>query len=77
MEAEKTVIKDDMTLEEARREAVIGGKKITHRWFSDNEYLHYEDGKWKTEEGYIVPSSYWDNVKNNWGEGGWSIYDKK
>jgi hypothetical protein len=32
--------------------AMREGKKVTHRWFSDNEWMSMQDGKVLTEEGY-------------------------
>lgn len=48
-----------LSLDEAKNEAINNGKKIRHRYFLDNEFLEYKDGKWITEEGYEVSFHYW------------------
>lgn len=35
------------------------GKKITHRFFGSDEYLHTKDGYLVTEEGYRVTAEFW------------------
>jgi hypothetical protein len=48
-----------MTKEEALRH-MFNGKKVTHRWFSDYEWMTIEDGKIATEEGYKHnPQQFW------------------
>jgi len=49
------------------------GKKITHEYFLDHEYLYWKNGKVYTEDGYEF-DFFFDDTKeylNN----GWSIYE--
>jgi len=34
-------------------EAMKAGKKVTHRYFSSDEWMTIKDGKIETEEGYL------------------------
>ena len=73
-----------MTREEALQ-AMIDGEKVTHRFFSDNEYIYMKAQNIFTEEGYdmgTVHDEFWrmrgdnlDGYRQNWLEG-WSIYEE-
>ncbi len=39
-----------MTLKEAQIEAEDNGEKITHRYYSTNEYLYFKNGCYYTED---------------------------
>jgi hypothetical protein len=49
-------------------EALGSGKKITHKYFSDYEYLEYKDGRLLTEDGYDFEKSFFefDHFKDDW-----------
>jgi len=61
-----------MTLEEARV-AISEGKKVTHRYFTDDEYIHMGKNGISFEDGVKVPADWWDKdyLKTDW-----SIYQK-
>jgi hypothetical protein len=52
-------------------EAAISGKKITHRYFLDYEYLEFKDGKLITEDGYEYEERF---HKFDYFESDWSIF---
>ena len=48
-----------MTQQEARQE-IRRGNKVTHRFFSEDEYLTLnERGQEVTEEGYVLDAHFW------------------
>lgn len=50
-------------------EALKQGHKVSHRYFTENEYLYMDGRELKTEEGYTIPIDYYkgDNFKDGWG----------
>ncbi len=65
-----------MTREEAKQ-ALIKGEIVTHEYYTDNEWLKYENDQLITEDGYPKGSfldEFWTNYQI-W-EDGWSIYTK-
>ena len=48
-----------MTLEEVKQ-ALKQGKKVTHRFFFDDEYLQMKGGLICTEEGLRIGPEFWD-----------------
>ncbi len=69
----KTVIK--MTRKEAYNQ-MRKGVKVTHRYFSDNEWMTIENGKVKTEDGYLHDYQdfmSWRKNEDGWHDG-YSIY---
>lgn len=64
-----------MTKQEAI-EAMKNGAKVTHRYFSEDEYIKFsEDGRIETEEGYLcAPSLFWIDRRGEAWQDGWSIY---
>jgi len=63
-----------LSLDQAKTTAIVEGKKIAHRYFTDNEYIYYKNGVWFTEDNYQIPTSYWENMDENW-QSGWSYVD--
>jgi hypothetical protein len=54
-----------------KKEAIAAmqeGDKVTHRYFSSDEYIYFKDGRIWTEEGYsISPDLFWaDRTNNAW-----------
>lgn len=65
-----TMLCDVLSLEEAKKLAIVDGKKIRHKYFLDNEYIYFNRG-WKTEDGYDLPFAYFLRMDENW-QTGWS-----
>lgn len=49
------------------------GKKITHRFFEDGEYLQIKDGQLQMEEGYPVSHEFWQLRSGQEWEQDWSL----
>lgn len=68
-----------MTKEEALQ-AMIDGEKVSHRYFSSDEYIYMIAQDIWTEDGYncgTVNGVFWqERDGENW-ENGWSIYKEK
>jgi hypothetical protein len=65
-----------MTRDEALKE-LKSGKKITHTYFTSDEYLFQRADVIFTEEGYEVTPEFWDlRSSKSWDEG-WEIYKEK
>lgn len=66
-----------MTKDEARV-ALEQGKKVTHRFFSPDEYCYIKDGEIMTEDGYKCgwfTDEFWTSRDSaNW-QTDWSIYN--
>ncbi len=61
-----------------KAEAIIAmreGKKVTHRWFSRDEWMTYENGKIVLEDGVkCTPAIFWmDRTDASW-EDGYSLF---
>lgn len=59
-----------MTRDEAYN-AIMDGKKVTHTYFLDNEFLEFKDGKMLTEDGYDFEDRFYEL---EYLKDGWSIY---
>jgi len=53
------VLADGLSLIQAKDISMIEGKKIRHRFFTDDEFLYYKKGSFYTEDDYELPESYW------------------
>jgi hypothetical protein len=49
------------------------GYKVTHEYFSDDEYLYITDEKMYSEEGYRFEEG-WEMRKGGYWEEGWRIF---
>ena len=55
--------------------AMKDGNKITHEYFTEDEYVHVgSDGQVVFEDGVKVPRSWWEK---DYLQKGWSIYRTK
>ena len=60
--------------------AMQKGHKVTHDYFSPEEYCYMKDGCIYTEEGYNVggpKSEFWSIRSGNDWEEGWHLYQSK
>lgn len=61
-----------------KKEALLAmqeGKKVTHTYFTDEEWMSMKDGKILTEEGYLHPFlEYWSYRTAPGWEDGYSLY---
>jgi hypothetical protein len=67
-----------MTKQEAV-EAIEAGEKVSHRFFTDEEYITKgKDGCYVFENGYeFLPFVFWsDRNTEEWGDG-WAIFQEK
>ena len=62
----------NMPVDKAQDAAVCDGRKIRHRLFDEDEYIFWSEGKWYTEDGFVLPTDYWKN-KNEYFKIGWSV----
>lgn len=53
--------------------ALKEGKKISHNYFSSDEYYQMVDGKIKAEDNVNHTQMFWSTDSNNWREDGWFI----
>jgi len=66
-----------------REEAISicrSGKKITHEYFSDDEFVEYSGGQFFTEDGYPMGqlwNEFWTIRTGGCWENGWSIFETK
>ena len=72
--SEKDLLADGLSIDQAKRTAMIDGKKIRHRHFTDYEHIYFKNGCWFTEDNYQIPESYWKHMDENW-HTGWSYVD--
>lgn len=58
-------------------QAMKEGKKVTHHYFSDNEFIKLAPcGRIETEEGYLIaPYLFWLDRKGEAFENGWFIFN--
>ena len=68
-----TLLGNVLSLEDAKKLAILGGEKIKHKYFLEDEFIYFENGKWLTEEGYELPYKYWLGMDANW-QTGWSLH---
>jgi len=58
-------------------QAMLEGKKVTHRYFTDDEWVTMENGKIVFEDGIrCSPEEFWKWRTEECFETDWSIYDK-
>lgn len=64
-----------MTKQEAIAFAISTGKPITHHYFSDDEFVKYEDGELVDEQGFHLPTQEFWNIRTGgeW-EDGWAEF---
>lgn len=65
-----------MNIAEALKELDLGNK-ITHRFFTDEEYLVKIEGSILTEEGYIVTREFWELRTGEEWQIDWELYEMK
>ena len=64
-----------MTKQEALT-AMEEGKKVTHSYFGQYEYMYLENNKYKFEDGIIVlPERFWKLRQGEGWEKGWRLWD--
>jgi hypothetical protein len=67
-----------MTREEALQ-AMIGGEKVTHQYFSDDEFIYMKGNNIYDENDFnmkTVNDEFWIIRKTEMFDDGWSIYKK-
>jgi hypothetical protein len=62
-----------MSREEAY-EMMEAGHKITHQYFSRNEYYMLNGRRVRAEDGVDHTRIFWSEDQNNWRADGWEIY---
>jgi hypothetical protein len=55
-------------------EAMQQGKKVTHRFFFDGEYVYMKDGRIHCEKDYDIHAEFWQLRNNTAWETDWEIY---
>ena len=67
-----------MTKEQAIA-AMMLGKKITHQYFGNEEWIRMApDGRYETEDGYLInPALFWIDHKWEQWESGYSIFNEQ
>lgn len=55
--------------------AMTNGEKITHQYFSSNEYYELKGCIIYGEDGVNHTSVFWSEAQNNWRADGWEIYN--
>lgn len=64
-----------MTREEAKT-AINEGKKVTHCYFTMDEYVYLKDGNYWFEDGvHCSPKSFWELRNGSHFNDGWEIYE--
>lgn len=63
-----------MTKQEAIA-AMLEGKKITHYYFSKDEFIYLKNGKIHDEKGYNIDSEFWMWRHSKDWQTDWSIYE--
>lgn len=64
-----------MNIEEAKQ-ALIAGKKLTHDYFSEGEFIQMIDGKIISEDG-VQHDNFWGLRQLEGWNNDWSIYQEK
>ena len=70
-------IQQDLDLpmsKEQMLEAMRNGKKVTHDYFTSDEYIYLKDGKIVSEDGVTHDFFWLDRKGSNW-ETGWRIFN--
>jgi hypothetical protein len=62
-----------MTREEAYN-SMMAGEKITHQYFSKDEFYEVKDGRVFAEDGVNHTKVFWSGDQYSWRENGWEIY---
>ncbi len=57
---------------EAAIELMHAGKKVTHTYFTDEEYLHEKNGEICTEDGYVFDTLF--DERNSYLSDGWEEF---
>jgi len=66
-----------------KKEAIVlcrSGQKITHGYFSDDEFVEYKDGQFVTEDGCRmgrIHDKFWTIRTGGFWEDNWCIYESK
>lgn len=57
-------------LEDAQNTCRNNGTKITHTYFTEEEFIEYRDGSYYFEDGVKVPHDWWDKeyLLSGWSE---------
>ena len=62
----------EVGLDIARRMAIEKGVKIRHKYFDEHEYIYFKNGDWFTEDGFVLPVTYFfrlgEGFKTGWSE---------
>ena len=72
MNTKETFLDNFLSLEEAKRLAILEGKKIKHKYFLEDEFIYFKSGKWFTKDGHKLPNNYWLGMNDNW-QIGWYL----
>ena len=64
-----------MTKQDAIK-AAYEGKRISHNYFSPDEWIEVKKGELITEDGYYVIDEFWDIRSGGEWETGWYIKEK-
>ena len=61
------------------KQALDEGKKVRHKYFSDNGFISKLDDNWfLDEEGLHLPAEdFWNQREKDYWENGWSIVEDK
>jgi hypothetical protein len=62
-----------MTREEAYK-AMRNGEKVSHQYFSSNEFYELKNTSIIAEDGVNHTRVFWSEDQNNWRNDGWEIY---
>lgn len=62
-----------MTKEEAIQ-AMKDGKKVTHRYFSEDEYVYMKDERIHCELNYDINNEFWLIRSQDWWNDGWELF---
>lgn len=63
-----------MTKQEAIQ-AMEKGEKVTHTYFSPDEWITIQNGSILTEEGYLIyQDEFWSYRENSYFNEGWELY---
>jgi hypothetical protein len=61
---------EQFSREEAYKQLLIGNK-VTHKYFTSNEYLVLSEGKIYDEDGFVYEDGFWSN---DFLENGWTLF---
>lgn len=67
------MLETGLSLIQAKKAAMIEGKKIRHRFFMDHEYIYYKNGCWFMQDGDQIPDVYWLNEEEQGWDDSWSV----